>query len=316
MTKKNELISVIVPVYNVENFLDKCVKSIINQSYKNLQIILVDDGSTDKSGEICDKYSSKDNRITVIHKKNGGLSDARNKGIEVAIGEYISFVDSDDWIEQDLYETCMKHIGNCDIVCFSMQLDYSNGVHKVKKIPRKIILDNDQGIRYLNSYKNIDVSACNKLFRRKLFDNIRFPYKKLCEDCYIMYKLFLKAKNILILPYIGYHYYKRVGSISNSNKINMDYIYAYKEQMNYFNSYLKKYSILGESSYAYANLAMFNYVIHNIGNKTEIKAFRNEARKYSRSVYKNKDLPIKKKVQFYIFNRFNLIYRLVYKIRR
>lgn len=105
---EEKLISIIVPVYNVEKYLKECIDSVISQTYKNLEIILVDDGSTDKSGEICDEYSKKDSRIKVIHKENGGLSDARNVALDIAKGEYIGFVDSDDYVEKDMFETLYK----------------------------------------------------------------------------------------------------------------------------------------------------------------------------------------------------------------
>ena len=127
-------ISVIVPVYNVERYLKRCIESIINQTYKDLEIILVDDGSTDSSGNICDEYKKIDKRISVIHKKNGGLSDARNEGLKVVTGTYIAFVDSDDFLDLDMYEYMQKNIEkeNADIVICGTKIDYDNGKIIVK----------------------------------------------------------------------------------------------------------------------------------------------------------------------------------------
>lgn len=124
----NDLISIIVPVYNVEKYLNKCIDSIINQTYKNIEIILVDDGSTDNSGKICDEYLLRDSRIKVIHKNNGGLSSARNEGINISSGEYIGFVDSDDWVEPNMYEEMYKKIlySNADIVDCGYWKEYEN----------------------------------------------------------------------------------------------------------------------------------------------------------------------------------------------
>ena len=133
--KKNNLISIIVPIYNVEKYLKKCIDSIINQTYKNLEIILVDDGSPDNCGKICDEYAKKDNRIKVIHKENGGVSSARNVGVENATGEYIGFVDSDDYIEKDMYEVLINNLKkeNADISIISNYEVYKNKIIENKK---------------------------------------------------------------------------------------------------------------------------------------------------------------------------------------
>jgi glycosyltransferase involved in cell wall biosynthesis len=313
----NNLISIIIPVYNVEKYLNRCVDSIVNQTYSNIEIILVDDGSKDKSGEICDKYAMKDQRIKVFHKKNGGLSDARNYGLKEATGDYISFVDSDDWLETDIYEKCMNSNKkyDADIINFAMQINHSDGKYYNQIIKEETLLCGNEGLIYLNSFRNLDISACNKIFKSSLFNDIEFPYGKLCEDCYIMFKIFHKAEKVLITPYLGYHYFKRKGSITLNNNINLDYLYAYYEQMDYFKKYLPELLYISESSYAFANITMFNNAVTK-NNKRIEKETRKNVKEYAKSVYNNEYLPKKKKYQFLLFNRFNFIYKVLIKIRK
>ena len=152
--KEKPLISVIVPIYKVEKYLNKCVKSIINQTYKNLEIILVDDGSPDNCGKICDKLAERDDRIRIIHKKNGGLSSARNAGIEIANGEYIGFVDSDDYIDNDMFETLYNNIkdNNADLSIIGYQIEtIDNKVIKYFELEEKIY-EYESLIRYIKSH--------------------------------------------------------------------------------------------------------------------------------------------------------------------
>lgn len=315
----NGLISVIVPVYNVEKYLNRCIDSIVNQTYKNIEIILVDDGSKDKSGEICDYYAKNNAKVQVIHKKNGGLSDARNQGIKKAHGDYISFVDSDDWLEKDIYEKCMNRNKqyNADIINFAIQINHSDGKFYNQNIKKEKILYDKEGLIYLNSFKNLDISACNKIFKTCLFADIEFPFGKLCEDCYVMFKLFNKAKVVLVIPYIGYHYFRRKGSITISENINLDYLYAYEEQMNYFRENISELLYIAETSYVFANITTFNNAImKNKIQKSLINETRKNVRKYSKSVYKNGYLSKRKKIQFFIFNRLNYLYKIIIRIKR
>lgn len=213
----NELISVVVPIYKVENYLKKAINSIINQTYKNIEIILVDDGSPDNCGNICDEYSKKDNRIKVIHKKNGGLSDARNVGVEIAKGEYILFIDSDDWIENNMIEELYKNIkyNNCDIsICEFIEEDSNGKIIKSKKYDKEIIVfNNKEALKDLIIQKNITNHAWNKLYKRSLFDDIKYPKGQLMEDISTTYKLFEKSNRIVYQNIPLYHYIQRNTSI-------------------------------------------------------------------------------------------------------
>ena len=176
MAKK---ISVIVPVYKVEPYLSRCLDSIINQTYRNLEIILVDDGSPDRCGEICDEYARQDSRIRVIHKANGGLSDARNHGIDVAIGDYIAFVDSDDYIATDMYEKMLARLelDNSDmVVCNYYRFDEGSAPPKdgYIQLPDRV-LTQDEAFDFYLQIGGDYVSAWNKLYKRTIFDDLRYP---------------------------------------------------------------------------------------------------------------------------------------------
>ena len=314
----NSLVSVIVPVYNVEKYLDKCIKSILNQKYRNIEIILVDDGSTDSSGSICDSYAKKDDRIKVIHKKNGGLSSARNTGIDEAKGEYIGFVDSDDYIDEDMYETMVKKLidNNSDIVICSKVIEYSNGKILKNNYKEKLIKDNIEGLKQLNSYKVFDMSACDKLYKISLFKNIRFPFGKKCEDYYTMFKLISKCKKILYIPNCYYHYFQRENSISRNVIIDESYIDASKSQIEFFMKNYPNLLYVAYSSYAFANIVIFNKYIKNGLNcpKEKILLYKNEVKKNIKYILKNKLIIIKKKLQAIVFSINPKIYKKMFQL--
>lgn len=200
-------ISVIVPVYNVELYLRRCLDSIISQSYENLEIILVDDGSLDNCGAICDEYAAKDRRIRAIHKINGGVASARNIGLAVATGDWVGWVDSDDWIEPEMFEVMLKSAENYDadiVICsrvesypdYSLHVDWQQlGLLNKKQAIALLVEDN-----LLQSY------LWDKLWKRKLFHDITIPQLKVFEDMAVMYRLFMRAERIVCLPDKFYHY--------------------------------------------------------------------------------------------------------------
>lgn len=211
------LISVIVPIYNVEDYLHRCVDSIINQTYKNLEIILVDDGSPDNCGRICDEYAKKDSRIVVIHRKNGGLSAARNSGLEICKGEYIGFVDSDDCIHPQMYELLYN-----DIKTHNTLLSFCQPNMCKKQVVNSIEI-NKETICYKSSYvlkkalkEDIWWSACSKLFHKSLFNTIRFPEGRTNEDYPITVQIFDNCENIAVNYNKLYNYCLRSGSIARS----------------------------------------------------------------------------------------------------
>lgn len=216
---ETKIISVIVPIYNVMNYLEQCLESIIQQTYTNLEIILVDDGSTDQSESICDLYKEKDSRITVIHKKNGGLSDARNTGLNICKGDYISFVDSDDYLSPYFYEILMGAVEkkNCDIVALKGGTSFWDGEENPVLAKSK----DEFAVRYLNShdvlermlYQEIATGAQFKIYKKETFENIRFPVGYLYEDVATTYRPFFNAKKCAIVEADIYAYRKRKDSI-------------------------------------------------------------------------------------------------------
>ncbi len=313
----DDRISVIIPVYNVERYLKKCVDSVLKQDYTNIEIILVDDGSTDSSGNICDEYSNKyPNKVKVIHKKNGGLSDARNYGIKKSSGKYLIFVDSDDWIEENTISYSYKEIieNNAQIAVYGISIDQEGKKAKIKKPSEKRIISSKLAIIYLNSFRGIDVSVCNKMFCREIFNNIEFPVGKLCEDYYIIYKLFENTKQIILIPEVFYHYYQRPNSIVRNSNLNMDYLYAAEEEMKYLSKYNKDIEFAGITGYVFANITLYHMkYIRNI--KNEKKELLKHMKKYKKSVLNNKYLPTVRKIQYIIFTYFNNVYDLWLRIK-
>lgn len=212
MNNKSELVSVIVPVYNVEKYLEKCVKSIIAQSYHTLEIILVDDGSTDSSGKLCDAVAVDDERIHVIHKKNGGLSDARNAGLNIANGSFYMFVDSDDYLTKDAVESMLVSAieNNCEIAVCNMVRFSEEGDSSMFYCPtqKETVYKGDDRFRTLNQ-----PSVCNKLFRAELFKEIRFPKGKYYEDTFVYHELVYQAQKLVLTGKDSYWYLQRQGSI-------------------------------------------------------------------------------------------------------
>ena len=244
-----QTISVIVPVYNVEQYLRQCLDSIINQTYRNLEIILVDDGSTDSSGIICDEYAQIDDRIKVIHKENGGLSSARNAGLDVCTsgGDFIAFVDSDDWLEPDMYEILHNKIieYKSDIVNCGYYREYKKHREKVAIGEDSVYMGSDV-VEKSYSSPYVCYAVWFKLYRKALFDAVRFPVGKNYEDMAIFFYTFEKAEKVLIISECLYHYRQRKSGImaEKFSKKQLDIIYVCKEHLNYVgNKYPKSIDV-------------------------------------------------------------------------
>lgn len=211
-----EKISIIVPVYNVEAYLEKCVESILKQTYTNLEILLVNDGSTDKSGELCDKLALRDHRIRVIHKENGGLSDARNRGIDEASSNLIGFIDSDDYIDEDMYETLYRQM-----VASKADLSMCGHYDVYHQIPEKQVAEiktwelmPEEAIKMVMEAKILSVTAVNKLYKKALFEQLRFRIGKIAEDAFIMVDLIHQCSKIVATNEKKYYYVHRENSIT------------------------------------------------------------------------------------------------------
>ena len=209
-------LSIIVPIYNVRNFLHKCINSILNQTYKDYELILVDDGSSDGSSLICDDYKERDERICVFHKENGGLSDARNYGLDHSKGEYVAFVDSDDWIDNGMYESMMSAIvnNNADIVvCGHRVVTIDGMVEETVVFNKPILYTGTQATIEILKDDEIPSFAWNKLYKKSLFKDIRFPKGRIYEDTAVVYRYFDIANSVYVLNETYYNYLRRPESI-------------------------------------------------------------------------------------------------------
>ncbi len=231
------LISVIVPIYNVEEYLNKCVGSIVSQTYNNLEIILVDDGSLDGCPQICDKWSEQDERIKVIHKENGGLSDARNAGMEIMKGEYVSFVDGDDYIDERyievLYNNLVKYNAEISQVSFNTEELLSSNEIKINVLDASVSCKNF----YISKIPQMMISSCAKLFKTDLIGNQRFPKGRNFEDQFFTPRVVYYAHNIVMSNERLYNYVNRQNSITrvpfNAQKM-LDILWVMQENRRFF----------------------------------------------------------------------------------
>lgn len=308
-------ITVIIPVYNVEKYLSKCVDSVIEQTYKNLEIILVDDGSPDKSPAICDAYAKKDRRIKVIHKENGGLSSARNAGLDTASGDYVGFVDSDDWIEPDMYEyminLCLKEdacIARCAFINENEDEENHKNISNNKENLHTISGD-DLIIELVNGEWNEGI-MCNKLYRKCLFDGLRFKEGITIEDCLMNYYVFKQNVKMISSDIIKYHYLQRMGSITKSNfsEKSFDIIKVAQEitdgEVGNSNTYrfcvrrLLKYNVIYlKTCIAYEKIFSINDMVNTI-------------KKYKDNVFNDDIYTMQFKVKVFLICYFPLIYKL------
>lgn len=253
----DKLISIIVPVYNVEQYLKQCVDSILNQTYKQLEVILVDDGSTDSSRDICNQYEAADNRIKVIHKENGGLADARNAGLSIATGEYIGFVDSDDFIHKDMYKTLviLMEQNNADMVMAKWQAFVEQVDCRANDTLEAMVFDGIDSLKFLiygeNRY-HITLSVWDRLYKKELIKDLMFPKGKCYEDVVWSTEAFYRAKRTVYIDKTLYYYRQRANSITGvdkdkalSKRILTDQIPQMEAQIEYLES-IQQFSMADE----------------------------------------------------------------------
>ena len=249
---ENKLISVIVPIYNVQLYLCECVESLLNQTYKNIEIILIDDGSTDASGAIGDRYAKMDKRVRIVHQNNQGLSAARNKGIELSQGDYLFFVDSDDFIEPSALERLYNRItlDDSQIAIGAMQRIGRLDSTRFGDLRDEIISGTDAVKRLYGPSSYVMTSICGKLFKKSLFETIRFPVGKMHEDNFITHKLYLKSDRISTASNYVYAYVFRNGSLTTKKPSikNLDIIEAEYQRYQLFKHYPELNETLSYSS--------------------------------------------------------------------
>lgn len=288
-------ISVIVPIFRVEDYLYRCVDSIINQTYTNLEIILVDDGSPDNCPTICDEYTAKDSRIRVVHKKNGGLSDARNTGLEIATGEYISFIDSDDWIDINMYELMLNNIKkyDADIVTSNINYIYENQVNKKYNENKIVVFETEAAMKELIQDGLVQAVVWNKLYRKKLLEGILFEKGKCNEDEFFTYKILARSKKIVYSPLPLYNYRQRNTSIMGEYSLKrLDSVEALFERMNFIKENF--YNLYSLEKKIFCNTCIFHYkmILNNESIDSDKKA-RNKLVLYRKNIeFRIKDLKV------------------------
>lgn len=310
-------ISIIVPVYRVEEYLDKCVQSILNQTFTDFELILVDDGSPDRCGEMCDGYAEKDSRVKVIHKENGGLSDARNAGIDAASAEYIGFVDSDDYIAEDMYEMLYENIVKYDADISACGLFNCYETRKIRQYDKDelLIVNQSEGIGIILEGKKLSVNAVNKLFVKTLFHNIRFPVGKLSEDAYVMIKLFGQAQKMVIETKPKYYYIHRAESITTSNYTQRDYnvVEAYKNNLLYVQDHFPEHIAKAKFRYLWAYIYVYEKMIvsQTMVNDNEYNELTKWLKKHAIKYLTNPYFSYKRKLMMLILCCSPALYRLM-----
>ena len=293
----SKIISIIVPIYKVEKYLDRCINSILNQTFRDFELILVDDGSPDRCGDICEEYAKKDKRIKVIHKENGGLSDARNAGLDIATGKFIGFIDSDDFIHKDmymiLYDAIIKSksdISQCKFKYFSKEDELNKNIINDGKYE---IYNNIDAIEEIIDNKNLNTNVWNKLYKRELFNDIRFPKGKIHEDEFVTYKVFYRAKTVSYVNKELYYYFSNDTGIMKNLNINskFDWIEAIEERNEFLLSIKEKSLFNKSNSYLFFNLIKIRYNIkksEELKNKSQMYNLVNEKIKYSLNAISDK----------------------------
>lgn len=318
------LISLIIPVYNVENYLDECINSILNQTYQKLEIILIDDGSTDNSPSICDEYAKKDPRIIVIHKQNGGLSSARNAGIEIAHGKYLCFVDSDDVVHPQYCELLLKHaqISNSDICCCKVLRFDEILLISEKRVKQIDDVQNDSVPFFHFFTQQIDhlfeIGVWNRIYKLKLFDNIRFKNSVLHEDIFFSGDLFdLNISTVATIDCELYYYRQRQNSIIGSQLKNSecnpdrvsagDYIYE-KAKANNFDNLNSCLSYALDYPWSFVDGIYVHFKFKQ--NKVFLRELKRFCKKHANAIKHNDRYDNIKKHRIKLFSRSLILYGL------
>ena len=312
-----ELISVIIPVYKVEKYLDRCIDSVLHQTYKNLEIILVDDGSPDNCGKMCDEYAKYDKRIKVIHKKNGGLSDARNVGIDKAKGKYITFIDSDDWIPLNSIELLYKGISvnNDDISSGNLKEVFKYVNEDENYSEKNFEVYNAEGalkeLMYLHGFSN---SASGKLYKTKLFDNIRYPIGKYYEDLATTYKIFANSSKIVAIDAVVYYYFQNNNSIMHKKYTSkrLEGIEFAKEELKFIKENFSNITNAAIYRLCYECMSVLNDMPNNSKDKKEIIII---LKKYRKNIIDDKNLSLKQRFLCYSTLLGQKGIKIAYKIR-
>ncbi|MBQ9768212.1 MAG: glycosyltransferase [Lachnospiraceae bacterium] len=286
-----ELISIVVPVYNVEAYVDICVCTLVAQSYRNIEILLVDDGSTDSSGSLCKRWAEKDSRVIYIHKENGGAASARNAALDVCRGQLITFVDSDDYIDENYIEVLYRAMKaeDADISICGWKNETSSGIGASDTSRGTVCYDKTEALKKLFYQEDYDTAMWAKLYRAELFEAIRFPVGNIYEDIAIIYKVFELAEKVVYSEYAGYHYLLRdTGTtLKTFSKKKMDLIDVADEMEEYVLKHCPGVSDAMKSKYVRANFHIYLQIPRTDEFKEERARIEKNIDKYRKSVLKD-----------------------------
>ena len=301
------IISIIVAAYNIEELIGKCIESLCEQTYRDVEILLIDDGSTDRTGEICDKYAETDQRIRCFHKENRGLSSTRNYGIEKAKGTYVTFVDGDDWVSRDYIELLYQNLTreNADLSIIGYSLIWGNGsVLKKTNEDDYLVLNTRDAIHELFVQQRVTCMSCSKLYRIELFNDISFPEGEVFEDTAIALDIFKKCKTVVYSGKSAYYYYQRDNSIVNSrfNPAKMALLRNGEKMIEYSES---QGGVFNEEVHAYylssaMMLMMQVYGDPDVKYNREKKEIQKKIIKNKKYIFSNQYLPMRKKIILYL----------------
>lgn len=311
-------ISVIIPVYNIKKYVKKCVNSVISQSYEDIEIILVDDGSFDGSEKICDEFTHIDDRIKVYHKSNGGLSSARNFGIDHCNGKYLFFIDGDDWLASNALEIMLNQIQRtkAEIAIGNLVLVGENGqVLNDKGLTNRMeILEGRQILKTI-----YQPNACNKLFETSLFENIRFPIGRLYEDSFIYHHLLSKTNKVVLIGETTYYYLFRKGSIMNSafTVHNLDIIDAVLDRVIWLDSIDEKSEANKNRLFLYSRIAAA-WTYRKKLSKEEKKILDDKFIIYKsevKNMLEDSDISLKQKIRIIIMAQFPNLHTIIWGLK-
>ncbi|MFR1757985.1 MAG: glycosyltransferase family 2 protein, partial [Thomasclavelia spiroformis] len=305
-------LSIIVPIYNVEKYLSRCIESILNQTFREFELILINDGSTDNCKEICEKYKKIDSRIIVVNKKNGGVSSARNFGIDISRGEYIGFVDPDDFIDSNMYEILFNIINlyQSDIVICDYYKVSEYNIKKYEEIQlnnKGIIVENINNIDAIERILTVGekfIFAWNKIYKRRLFENLRYNEGMIYEDEFLAHRILYRCNKVSIINSSLYYYVQRKGSIVNSrfSSKKFDKVYAIKDRVDFLKD-KGIVNLIDKAEKSFIDYFVWNYFVgyqrlENI--EYELKRLKKEFNSVFYRILDNKFISLNEKITLFI----------------
>lgn len=317
-------ISVIVPVYNVEKYLKKCVDSLLNQTYKNIEIILVDDGSTDGSGNLCDSYAEQNKSVYVLHKQNGGLSDARNYAIPYINGKYVSYIDSDDYVDLDFFDKLAKPLdgtmGEIPDMVICTHVDEMEGRILYTDKKKNSFYQNltpEQALKIMCYEREFGTSACGKVISKKLAEKFLFPRGKLYEDLATIYKMIGDSERIIFFNAPLYHYIQREGSIRRNkwNSSVLDVMEASQSLLDYIVTYYPEIYKDGVQRYFFSANELYIRAFNEKDYLSIILPFRKKLRGFWRDIRGNPEIRVRQKIRYWMLISCPVVYKKVWRCR-